>query len=76
MTEKQWLRYFSDNLVRMMIDSRISQRELAEMTGLADSTISRFVTGTMMPSCRAIINLSYALDCEAGDLIDFNAPLD
>ena len=76
MTEKQWLKYFSENLVSIMREARISQRDLAEMSGLADSTISRYAAGTMMPSCRAIINLSYALDCEPGDLIDFNESLE
>ena len=51
--------------------ARISQRELAQRTGLNVSTINRYVTKQMVPSSIAIVNISYALNCDVGELIDF-----
>lgn len=71
MTEIEWLREFSDNLNYMMHKAHMSQRELAKKTGLNVSTINRYVTSQMVPSCIAIVNISHALNCDIGELIDF-----
>lgn len=71
MSELQWLDIFGDNLARMMIESRMTQRELAELSGLSESTISRFVNKQMMPNVKSILNLSYALHCTMDELADF-----
>lgn len=71
MSEVEWLEEFRMNLLRMMDEDRIKQKELAEESYLSEATISKYVNGTQMPSVRAIINLAYALDCSTDDLIDF-----
>ena len=46
MSEVEWLREFSINLRRMMWDARMTQRELADLSGLSESCISRYLNGT------------------------------
>lgn len=71
MSEYEWIDTFGDNLQDMMRDANMSQLELANITGLSKSTISRYINKLMMPSLRAIINIAYALDCSVDDLVDF-----
>lgn len=71
MSELQWLDIFGDNLARMMVEEHMTQRELAELSGLSESTISRFVNKQMMPNVKSILNLSYALHCTMDELADF-----
>lgn len=71
MSEWEWLYEFSRNLARMMYESKFTQKDLAEMTGLSESTISKYLNRQQMPGVKAIINISAALDCTADDLIDF-----
>ena len=73
MNELQWLDIFGDNLARMMVEEHMTQRELAELSGLSESTISRFVNKQMMPNVKSILNLSYALHCTMDELADFGA---
>ena len=76
MTEFEWLDIFSDNLADMLSSSGMSQRELAEEAGLSEATISSSINKRKIPSLRAIINISYVLDCDIGELIDFGGTIE
>lgn len=71
MTEQQWLDIFGDNLAYMLEQAWMTQEELAEETGLSRGTISRYINKKRMPTVKALVNISYALDCDMNDLIDF-----
>lgn len=71
MSELEWLDIFGDNLVSLLRDARMSQRELAEVTGLSEATISSYIHKRKMPSLRAIVNIAYAFDISMDELIDF-----
>lgn len=71
MSEQEWLNIFGDNLRDMLIDAKMTQRDLADDTGLAESTISQYINKQRMPTVRAIINIAYSLDCDMNDLLDF-----
>ena len=71
MNEQEWLNIFGDNLRDMLSDANMTQRELADDTGLAEATISHYLNKRRMPTVRAIINIAYSLDCDINDLIDF-----
>jgi transcriptional regulator with XRE-family HTH domain len=75
MTEFEWLSIFSDNLIDIMNGSRISQRELAEMSGLSEATISNYVHRRQMPGVKALINIAYVLNCDLDDLMDFGSKI-
>ena len=71
MSEFEWLDIFGDNLRDMLIDANMTQRELADETGLTEATISRYIKKQRIPALRAIVNIAYALGCDTDELIDF-----
>ncbi len=71
MSELEWLDIFGDNLVSLLQDARMSQRELAEATGLSEATISYYIHKRKIPSLKAIVNIAYAFDISIDELIDF-----
>ena len=71
MTETEWLDIFSKNLIEMMNNVGMSQRDLAKETSLDESTISRYINRERIPTVKAIINISVALCCDIDDLIFF-----
>ena len=71
MTEVEWLEVFGDNLYEMILESGYTQNELADKAGLSQAAISGYINNRKMPGIKAIVNLSYALDCRIDDLIDF-----
>lgn len=76
MREEEWLSIFSQNLEEMLIDANVTQRELADATGLSESTISKYLKGQQLPGVKAIINISYELGCDLYDLIDFGSRIE
>lgn len=76
MTREEWMENFGENLLDIMNDKRIKQRELSEMTGIATSTISDYVNGKTMPSAEAVVKISYAIDIDYIDLLDFGDTID
>ena len=71
MSEQEWLNIFASNLVSMMKEQGITQSQLSDLSGIAESSISYYIRGLKVPGIRAIINISYALDCSVADLVDF-----
>ena len=67
--EIDFIEIFSCNLRDAMNDIGITQRELADASGLDESVISRYLRGRVMPSTRCLVNIAYALDCRVEDLI-------
>lgn len=76
MSETEWLLYFSDCLYDIMRERKISQRELAERSGLSDSTISKYINGTQIPKGTALVNIAIALDCSLDELMNFGELID
>ena len=76
MGKQEWLNIFGDNLASILEEERISQRELARLTGLNESTISRYINKLQMPTVRAIINISFALDWQFEDMLNYGAMLE
>ena len=76
MSEQEWLDIFGDNLASILEEERMSQRELARLTGLNESTISRYINKLQMPTVRAIINISFALEWQFEDMLNYGAMLE
>lgn len=72
MSETEWLECFSTKLIELLKDARMTQRELADAIGMSESAISNYCRGRQIPTVRAIVNISYELDCDIQDLIDFD----
>lgn len=75
-TELEWMQNFGDKLKALLKEWDMTQKELAEETGLSEKTISRCVRGEYMPSIKTLINIGHALDCDVEDLIDFYDRID
>lgn len=71
MTELEWLEIFSTNLRELLEERKLTQKDLANMSGLAECAISYYVHGQKIPGLRAIINIAYALEISIDELIDF-----
>lgn len=71
MSELEWLDIFGDNLVSLLQETRMSQRELAEAADLSEATISSYIHKRKIPSLKAIINIAYVFDISIDELIDF-----
>ena len=72
MTQEKWKRIFADNLVDILSDRGMSQRQLAADSGISTSMISEYINGVRMPGLAAAINMAYALDMDVGELVDFD----
>ena len=73
---QEWLNIFGDNLASILEEERMSQRELARLTGLNESTISRYINKLQMPTVRSIINISFALEWPFEDMLNYGAMLE
>lgn len=71
MTEQEWLRTFATNLQSYMIEYGYTQSDLAEATGLTTMAISNYVNARRIPTMKSIINISYELNLDVSELIDF-----
>lgn len=60
---------FVKNLTLRMNALAISQTELSERTGLAQSQISSYLSGSYAPSKASVRKLAIALKCEPEDLL-------
>ncbi len=76
MSEKEWLHIFAKNLATIMYENRMTQKELAEMIGTSESTVSRYLREVVAPSIFTIINISYALHCTIDELVDFGSTIE
>ena len=76
MTELEWMRQFGFNLKNAISESGFTQEELALEIGVDRTTINRYLNGKRIPTIKSIINLSYALDYDLEDLIDFAEPIE
>ena len=75
MTEADWLELFSLNLRVLLSEARMTQRELADAAYLSEGSISNYIHQRKIPSIKAIINISRALDIDVSDLIDFDCDM-
>lgn len=72
MSELEFMKKFGENLKEILKDEKMSQRDLADETGLSEGLISRYISGQVMPSAKAVMNIAYALVVSTDDLINFD----
>jgi transcriptional regulator with XRE-family HTH domain len=70
MSELEWIDIFGDNLRDMLIEANMTQRDLAEDTGLTEAAISNYINKRRMPTVRALVNISFYLGCSFDELMD------
>lgn len=62
-------RTFSRKLRIEMENREVSQRELANIMGVSESTISRYLSGERMPTIYQLIEIAESLWCTPNDLL-------
>jgi transcriptional regulator with XRE-family HTH domain len=76
MTLTDWKSVFANNLIDILRDRGMSQRQLAVDSGVSPAMISDYINGIRVPGLIAAINMAYALDMDVGDLVDFDERID
>ena len=76
MTQTEWKETFGDNLKSILEERGMSQRDLANETGLSTSRINEYIKGYTAPNIFAIINMAYVLDIDIDEFVAFEATLD
>lgn len=72
MTQTEWKEIFANNLVDLLNERGMSQRQLSIDSGVSTAMISEYINGIRMPGLAAAINMAYALDVDVGELVDFD----
>ncbi len=54
----------------------ISQKDLAMMSGVTESAMSRYLAGTRQPKSETLANMATALHTTSNDLLDLQPPSD
>lgn len=76
MTITEWSDNFSDNLVELLEDRRMTQYDLAQESGISIGSINAYIHKKSLPGIKAILNIATALDVDANELIDFGDTID
>lgn len=71
MTQTEWKEIFSDNLVSLLEERKMTQAQLARDSGVSTAMISDYVNKRSIPGLMAIVNIAYALDLSIDELVDF-----
>ena len=70
MTEQEWRKEFARRLLKIKHNNKgYDQKELAEASGISESTISHYMKGTRTPKAENLVRLAKALDCTVDELI-------
>ena len=72
MTELEWMDIFGDNLRDILKEYGMSQKDLADESGLSETTISRYIKKQRIPNMKAIVNIANALDLTTDELINLD----
>lgn len=71
MSEVEWIDIFGDNLRDILKEQNMSRRELAQVLGISEATVSRYINKKQMPTMEVIVNMAYELSISVDELIDF-----
>lgn len=71
MSEVEWMEIFANNLVNILEEENMTQKELADAIGITKSAISKYINKQRMPSLKNIINMSDVLNISIDELIYF-----
>ena len=76
MTLKSWMDAFGDNLSDILEERGMTQQELARASGVSVGSINAYIHKQSPPGIKAIVNISYVLDIDFNDLLDFGDMID
>ncbi len=59
---------------KLMLQRKINQKDLADMCGVTEAAMSRYLAGTRQPKSETLANMATALDTTSNDLLGLEAP--
>lgn len=68
-SELELIDMVGDNLRDLLIETGYSQNDLAKEAGLSQASVSRYINKQRLPNLRAVINMSYVLECSIDDIV-------
>lgn len=71
MSEVEWMDIFGDNLRDILKEQNMSRRELSQVLGISEATVSRYINKKQMPTMEVVVNMAYELSISIDELIDF-----
>lgn len=72
MTQGDWMRIFVRRLSAKCQERGIRYDELADLTGISERTILRYMSGVAQPSAYNITKIALALGCSSADIMPIN----
>lgn len=63
-------------LKQLMTERRITQRDLARMSGVTEAAMSRYLAGNRQPGGETLANMATALHTTSNDLLGLEPPTD
>lgn len=76
MSEMEWMRQFGEVLKDQLEYNDMSQRDLADQSGVSEPAISSYICMQRMPSIRSIINICWVLGIPVDDLINYGKKIE
>ena len=71
MSDKQWMQEFAKKLQQKMKYVGVDQRTLSKISGVSETTISRYLAAKQMPKIRPVMQIAKALNASILELISF-----
>lgn len=68
-TELLWAKEFGVNLQRVLHRKGVTQGYLAKELNTSDAVISRYITGTVVPSAYRACQIAEVLGCDVSELV-------
>ena len=76
MTEQEWREAFSKRLKKLAyMQGPYNQKQLAELSGISEVTISYYINGLRAPKADNILRLANALNCTTDLLVRVDEPI-
>lgn len=72
MTDEQWRYEFAFRLRKVMRHRKLTQKQLAQLAGIEEDTLSRYLHRTRIPRIDILIAICDALDCSVDSLTRFD----
>lgn len=67
---------WSEKVIELMKERRITQKQLAELSGINESSISRYLHSNQRPRMDVVVNIAKALKVETDYLLEDNEKIE
>lgn len=76
MNDEELTELFIKRIRQRLNTNHMKRIDISRKTGIPKNTISQYMTGRRKPTYDKVIRIAQALECEPGDLINIDEPLE